>query len=103
MATEWVTSLQKNFGFSPTPDDMIKVSNWIQRNNLSRIDPRTYDAARRWMVASGFWSNGCLMEQEKFNLSLESIDTTRLTVVQRNELNRKEQAARLADARRFGQ
>jgi hypothetical protein len=103
IATAWVESIQKHYGFSPTSEDLRRVSNWIERNNLSRLDHRTYDAARRWLVASGFWPDGCLMETEKFNLSLETIDTSRLTVAQRNDLNRREQAARASDAARYGQ
>jgi len=101
IATAWVESIQKHYGFSPTPDDMKRVSNWIERNNLNRLAPQTYDAARRWMVASGYWSESVLMEEEKFRLALEKIDLSRLTVQQRNELNRREQAARESDARRF--
>lgn len=103
IATAWVTSIQKQWGFSPTSEDMRRVSDWIERNNLNRLAPQTYDAARRWLVASGYWPESCLMETEKFNLSLESIDTSRLTVAQRNDLNRRELKAREADAARFGQ
>jgi hypothetical protein len=101
IASAWVTSIQKHYGFSPTADDMRRVSNWIAKNNLNRLAPQTYDAARRWLVASGFWPDGCLTETEKFNLSLENLDTTRLTPQQRNDLNRREMAARAADAARF--
>jgi hypothetical protein len=101
IATSWVTSIQKHYGFSPTAEDMRRVSDWIERNNLNRLAHSTYDAARRWLVASGYWPESCLTETEKFNLSLEAIDTSRLTVAQRNELNRREQAAREADAARF--
>ena len=103
IATAWVTSIQKHYGFSPTSEDMRRVSMWISKNNLNRLAPVTYDAARRWLVASGFWPESCLTETEKFNLSLESIDTSRLTVAQRNDLNRKEQAARAADLAKYGQ
>jgi hypothetical protein len=102
IATAWVTSIQRHYGFSPTSEDMRRVSGWIERNNLNMLAPQTYDAARRWLVASGFWPESCLTETEKFNLSLEAIDTSRLTVAQRNDLNRREQAARAADAARFG-
>lgn len=103
IATAWVTSIQKHYGFSPTPECLRRVSDWIERNNLNRLAPQTYDAARRWLVASGYWPESCLTETEKFNLSLESIDTSRLTVAQRNDLNRKEQAARAADLAKYGQ
>lgn len=103
-ATEWVTSLQKYFGFSPTPEDLRRVSDWIQRNglHLKRNDPRTYEAARRWMCASGYWNPAiCLTNLERFLVDYENLDTARLTVHQRNDLNRREQQAREADARRF--
>jgi len=103
VATAWVESIQKFYGFSPDSDTLRRVSDWIERNNLNRLAPQTYDAARRFLVSSGYWPESCLMETEKFNLSLEAIDTSRLTVAQRNDLNRRELQAREADAARFSQ
>jgi hypothetical protein len=104
LMTEWVTSIQRQYGFSPTDEDLKRIGRWFERNNFSFLDPRNYDAARRWMCASGYWDSSlCLMEIEKFQLALESIDTSRLTPQQRNELNRRELHAREADARRFAQ
>ena len=102
IATQWVESIQKHYGFSPTSEDLRRVSNWIERNNLNRLAHSTYDSARKWLVASGYWPETCLMETEKFRLELEKLDTSRLTVQERNALNRKELAARESDARRFG-
>lgn len=102
IATEWVSSLQENFNFSPTSEDMVRVSEWIQRNNRSRIDPRTYDEARRWMVSAGYWPETYLTNLERFHREIESVDTSRMTHEQRRSLTLRERHARQADLARFG-
>jgi hypothetical protein len=102
IATQWVTSIQKHYGFSPTSEDMRRVSDWIAKNNLNRLAPQTYDAARRWLVASGFWPEGCLTEIEKYNRDLEQVDLTRITHEQKQMLRRREMQARESDLARYG-
>ena len=103
LAVDWTTSLQRHFGFTPTPDDLKKVSNWIEQNNLNRLDPRTYDAARRWMAsqAGGYWT-AALTSVERHQQEIEGADTSHMTVEQRRQWNVRAQQARESDIRRFG-
>ncbi|HEY1659980.1 MAG TPA: hypothetical protein VGG14_16625 [Candidatus Sulfotelmatobacter sp.] len=105
IAKDWVTSLQKFFGFSPTPEDLRRVNDWIQRNGQhhNRNDKRLYDAARRWMCASGYWNSAtCLTATERFLLDFENLDTTRMTFDERRILSNKKQAAQEEDRAKFG-
>lgn len=103
LAVDWTTSLQTHFGFTPTPDDLKKVSNWIEQNNLNRLDPRTYDAARRWMAsqAGGYWTSA-LTSVEIHQREIEGADTSQMTVEQRRQWKVRAQQARESDIRRFG-
>lgn len=102
MVRAWFDSLLKSFGIVISHADASRCKQWFERNNKSFLVPANFNSCRRWMVASGFWPEGCLTETEKFNLSLEKIDMTRLTVHERNDLNRREQAARAADIAKYG-
>ena len=103
LAEDWVSSIQRHWGFTPSQDDLKRVARWVETNNLSHRDARTYDAARRHLVSAGYWPESCLTNEERLNIEIsQEIETSRMTVAQRNDLNRRVLQAREADARRFG-
>jgi hypothetical protein len=100
---KWVKSIADNFGFDVSMEDISgPIQDWFTRNNKSWIDPRSYDEVRRYMVSSGRWPESCLTEMEKFTLSLEACDTSRLTHEQRRTIAIREKLAKDADMKRFG-
>ena len=100
---KWCDHLENNFGFRPTMEDISgPIQDWFTRNNKSWIDSRSYDEVRRYMVSSGRWPESVLTEMEKFTLSLEACDTSRLTHEQRRTIAIREKLAKDADIKRFG-
>jgi hypothetical protein len=102
MVRAWFESLANNFGIVITHADADYCKKWFQRNNKSFLVAAHFNECRRHMVASHRWPVSCLTNLEAFELSLETIETSQLTVGQRNDLRRREQAAREADIARFG-
>jgi hypothetical protein len=104
LAESWVTSLQKGFNFSPTPDELRFISQWIKNRNLNPLDPRTYDAARFMMCSSGRWNPLTRMTNvEQVNREIESLSLHNMTHDQRRTLNVRIEQAKRADAARFNQ
>jgi hypothetical protein len=103
LAQQWVQSLLKHYGFTPSSEDMRRVSDFIARRNMPRLAHSTYDAARIWMCDAGYWpADKCLTETEKYLKYMESVDLTRITHEQKQMLRRRELQARESDLARFG-
>jgi hypothetical protein len=103
LARQWVQSLEKHYGFTPSSEDMRRVSDFIAKRNLSRLAPATYDAARIFMCDAGYWNaDKCLTETEKYLKYVESVDLTRITHEQKQMLRRREMQARESDLARYG-
>jgi hypothetical protein len=100
MVRAWFDSLRK-FGIVVTQEDAKRCKSWFERNNKSFLNPRHFEECRRWNAKAGYWKDA-LTSVERVNDEIENLETSRLTVHQRNELNRRVQAAREADAQRFG-
>lgn len=70
--TQWMASLYENFNFFPTDADLKYIYNELfPRNNWSYVDHRSFDKARRAMVAQGRWSDALLTRDELFTRDLE--------------------------------
>jgi hypothetical protein len=102
VATAWVESIQKFWGFSPTPDDLRRVSRWFDVNGLNRLLPQNYDLARLWLIKNGYWPTSCRTSVEALNEEVEQMDLTRMTFEERRALNIRRRAAMDADISRFG-
>jgi hypothetical protein len=100
---KWCDSLEANFGFRPTMEDISgPIQDWFTRNNKSWVDYDAYNFCRRHLVSIGRWPESCLTEMEKFTLSLEACDLAHLTHEQRRTIAIREKLAKEADIKRFG-
>lgn len=100
---KWCDSLETNFGLRPTMEDISgPIQDWFTRNNKSWVDYDAYNQCRRYMVSVGRWPETCLTEVEKFNLSAEACDTSRMTHEERRTFNIRAKMAEDADRARFG-
>jgi hypothetical protein len=91
-----MSSLLQNFNFVPSDADLEYLygttpgSGWFPRSNMSYVDPRSFDAARRHMCAIGKWdSNRLLTSDEKLCTEIDALDDRNMSFSQKQALRAK--------------
>lgn len=71
---EWIASLGNNFDFVPTEDEQRLAIEFFVQRNLSFMNRKSYDDARRVLVARGIFPDRCLTNEDRAAILVEETD-----------------------------